>query len=100
MDVKSTSHLWMDRSPSLLGVRSCGWYQNNRREWYFRVFCFVFTFETLVFLVLWKNRQTFCSKPNFFTLEFAMSAGKIQKNRINIWMMPMPREYVIAVTTK
>ena len=49
LDVKSTSHLWMDRSPSLLGVRSCNWYQNNRSELYFRVLCFVFTFETQVF---------------------------------------------------
>ena len=93
-------HLWNNRSPSLFGVRRCSWYQNNRRELYFRVLWFVFTFETPTFLVLWKNHQNLCSKPNFFTLDFAMSAGKIQENLINIWMMPMPREYVIVVTTK
>ena len=93
-------HLWTDRSPSLLRVRSCSWYQNHRRELYFRVFCFVFSFTTFVLLVFWKNHQTLCSKPNFFTLQFTMVSGEIQKFPIKIWNMRMQRHYVILSTTK
>ena len=75
-NAKSRCQLWTDRSPSLLGVRACCWYQNDRSELYFCCVFLVFSFATLLFLVFQKNWQTLCSKTNFFTMHFEMGTGK------------------------
>ena len=61
---------------------------------------FVFSSKDSGFLVFWKNHQTLCSKPNFFTLHFAMANGKMQKNPIIFGIMRMHREYVTKGITK
>ena len=88
---ESKTHLWMDRSSSLLGVWCCGWYQNDRLELYFRLVLFVFCSQTFLFLVFSKNCATLSSKTNFFSLPFRMASGKMLKNPIIMVMIIIHR---------
>ena len=55
----------IDRSRSLLGVRSSERYQNDRKELYFQLVCFVFGFELFSFAIFSKSDLIPSRKPNF-----------------------------------
>ena len=58
----------IDRSRSLLGVRSSERYQNDRKELYFQVVCFVSGFELFSSVIFLKSHLTPSRKPNFHHL--------------------------------
>ena len=91
----SSSQLSSDRSRSLLGVGCWDRYQNDRRELYFLLFCFVLSFETLLFLLFWKMCLSLSPKPNFHRLLFSSwdggKWGRSLKNPIITFMMPIHR---------
>ena len=58
----------IDRSRSLLGVRSSERYQNDRKELYFQLVCFVSGFELFSSVIFSKSHLTPSRKPNFHHL--------------------------------
>ena len=89
--LESRSQLSSDRSRSLLGVGCWDRYQNDRRELYFQLVCFVLSFGTFLFLVFSKTRLSLSPKPNFHHLTISNregdSEGGLLKNSIITFMM-------------
>ena len=89
--LESRSQLSSDRSRSLLGVGCWDRYQNDRRELYFQLVCFVLSFGTFLFLVFSITRLSLSPKPNFHHLTISNregdSEGGLLKNSINTFMM-------------
>ena len=56
------------RSRNLLGVRSSERYQNDRKELYFQLVCFVSGFELFSSDIFSKSHLTPSRKPNFHHL--------------------------------
>ena len=58
----------IDRSRSLLGVRSSERYQNDRKELYFQLVCSVFGFQLFSSVIFSESYLTLSRKPNFHHL--------------------------------
>ena len=64
----------IDRSRSLLGVRSSERYQNDRKELYFQLVCFVSGFELFSSVIFSKSHLTPSRNRTFITLQLEIGA--------------------------
>ena len=72
----------IDRSRSLLGVRSSERYQHDRKELYFQLVCFVFGFELFSFAIFSKSDLTPSRNRTFITLQLERCEGDVRENAV------------------